>query len=133
MLTQHQINVDLFNEVEKLQRQINSLSAKLKEKRSEKQKPAPETSKHAVVDDETLYNTPARRLRVDIAEGTIFNTTSAAGDDVFPSMKEDLIAILDENDALKQALHKLDNIYRQGLDEPCARPDWLQKHFDYDY
>lgn len=47
------------------------------------------------------YDTPAKRLRVDIAEGTIYQAMSACGADVSPSMKDDIIAVLDRLDELE--------------------------------
>ena len=46
------------------------------------------------------YDTPAKRLRVDISEGTIYRTMTTQGADFSPSMKDDIIAVLDRLDEL---------------------------------
>ena len=46
------------------------------------------------------YDTPAKRLRVDISEGTIYSTMTPQGADFSPSMKDDIIAVLDRLDEL---------------------------------
>ena len=46
------------------------------------------------------YDTPAKRLRVDISEGTIYRTMTPQSADFSPSMKDDIIAVLDRLDEL---------------------------------
>jgi hypothetical protein len=47
------------------------------------------------------YDTPAKRLRVDISEGTIYSTMTPQGADFSPSIKDDIIAVLDRLDELE--------------------------------